>query len=859
MKSLLVWIVVVVLEVILLPVSSVSTTSQSHAPRQHQQHLPQSDHSSIPAAGTTTDFLVAAAAAAADATIHVLPPSPDDKPMECHGNSTLYVPCGSERYCAPLHEEEEDNTINTTPKLYCLHKTLWSPTLTASDLVAFLLTGGCCFLAAMAGIGGGGLILPILLLGSNFTPKEATVLSNTAVFCNTLGQFGINNYNNYNKYHYRATTNNSDNDNNNHRGTTTTTATTLVVLATVLMIMPSLIAGGSVAITLEGMIPSTVILILAFLTLTLATTKTYHKANKMRLIEQQQQQQQQQPEQQRERLATPPTMISSAITTQSLPSTSRTNTHSLVVEQHQQQQDEDNDEKPAENPEALLTMALEWGSVLAGVGGSPSTITRTVKVPESPSGLLENPDEENFLGSIRYLGNNEDSSDVLIIDETSMSPSSSSQGSPLHHNDDDYNDDDDNDDGNREDEPRNDLVNDHPPNNENGRNDRQEQYHNNQQELVDSLLHGILRSFVTQYKLQLFIGGFWILDAITFLLVHTGTLVTKCSPLFFLLVIFPALVAALFVTLGRSYLVTMQQQQHMHQQQQQQQQITTTTIRTEEQRPLMMMTINVPENEDSEDEDNDDDDDDGEPVHTLAAESDDAGQPQAQPSSSSRQTTRRIRASSNGPQPLNWVLSGMMRTLGLRRHYAVPQDARQGSRTVSRPDSMSRPLLLSASPSTEEGTNGQNEMERRRTAHDNFKSLLAWWLPCVSVVIGFLSALLGIGGGELLGPILLLLLQMDPQQSSATTAVMSVMNSGTNLLHHIVAGMMIAPGYALHLGLVGIVGGCGGRLYATNLAEKGRPSIIALSLCGVLGLATVLVAIELVTTPVSFQSKAGIC
>lgn len=82
---------------------------------------------------------------------------------------------------------------------------------------------------------------------------------------------------NNNKHH-------SSNDNNNQHWA--------LPLATVLMIMPSLIAGGTAAIALEGMVPSTVILILAFFTLiSLATAKTYHKANNMRLAEQQPQQQ----------------------------------------------------------------------------------------------------------------------------------------------------------------------------------------------------------------------------------------------------------------------------------------------------------------------------------------------------------------------------------------------------------------------------------------------------------------------------------------------------------------------------------------------------------------------------------------
>ena len=161
--------------------------------------------------------------------------------------------------------------------------------------------------------------------------------------------------------------------------------------------------------------------------------------------------------------------------------------------------------------------------------------------------------------------------------------------------------------------------------------------------------------------------------------------------------------------------------------------------------------------------------------------------------------------------------------------------------------------------STSDNSGNYPNSEDDHSQHDNFKSLLAWWLPGVSVLIGLLSALLGIGGGELLGPILLLLLKMDPQQSSATTAIMSLMNSGTNLLHYIVADMMMAPGYAINLGLAGLIGGSGGRMWAISMAQHGRTSIIAMSLCGVLSLATALVVWELFTTPVSWESSPDLC
>eukprot|EP00797_Seminavis_robusta_P016207 Sro2416_g326920.1 n/a (271) ;mRNA; f:14114-14928 len=225
---------------------STTMNAHAHAPRQH--HHP---HHGNSLHGHNNNNNSPARNRRSTTVIHVLPPSPDDTPEACPANSTFHASCGAERYCASLpgthhdnhhHDDNQNNTNhslwfewdNTFPYnadetyYYCLHKTLWFPTLSPQDLLAFLLAGTCCFLAAMAGIGGGGLILPILLLCCNFTPKEASVLSNTAVFCNTLGQFVINNC-----------CNNNRNNNNNP---------SILIFATVLMIMPPVIAGGSVAI-----------------------------------------------------------------------------------------------------------------------------------------------------------------------------------------------------------------------------------------------------------------------------------------------------------------------------------------------------------------------------------------------------------------------------------------------------------------------------------------------------------------------------------------------------------------------------------------------------------------------------------
>ena len=144
--------------------------------------------------------------------------------------------------------------------------------------------------------------------------------------------------------------------------------------------------------------------------------------------------------------------------------------------------------------------------------------------------------------------------------------------------------------------------------------------------------------------------------------------------------------------------------------------------------------------------------------------------------------------------------------------------------------------------------------ERTKATFD----VLIWWLPLAAFVVGLISALLGIGGGEILGPTLLLL-NMNPLHSSTTTSVVALLNSGTNTLHNFTAGLVISPGYFASIWSVGLVAGGSGRAFSMILsARSGKNSIIAFSLSGLLGIATVLVAVELIRTPPEWESE-GVC
>ena len=140
------------------------------------------------------------------------------------------------------------------------------------------------------------------------------------------------------------------------------------------------------------------------------------------------------------------------------------------------------------------------------------------------------------------------------------------------------------------------------------------------------------------------------------------------------------------------------------------------------------------------------------------------------------------------------------------------------------------------------------------TASPSF-DVLVWWLPPVSILIGSLSALLGIGGGELVGP-LLLFWNMEPKYSSITTATMSLLNSSTNMLFYAITGRVFSsPNYKLAFFISGFFGGACGRGLALLRGSKG---IVAFCLTGVLVVAAVLVFYELVTTPAAW-SVEGLC
>jgi uncharacterized membrane protein YfcA len=78
-------------------------------------------------------------------------------------------------------------------------------------------------------------------------------------------------------------------------------------------------------------------------------------------------------------------------------------------------------------------------------------------------------------------------------------------------------------------------------------------------------------------------------------------------------------------------------------------------------------------------------------------------------------------------------------------------------------------------------------------------------IPLFAFVVGILSALLGIGGGELMGP-MLLNLNVLPTVSPATTSAMSFLNTSSSFLHYLTLGD-VPYAYAAWVFGIGAAGG----------------------------------------------------
>jgi uncharacterized protein len=97
----------------------------------------------------------------------------------------------------------------------------------------------------------------------------------------------------------------------------------------------------------------------------------------------------------------------------------------------------------------------------------------------------------------------------------------------------------------------------------------------------------------------------------------------------------------------------------------------------------------------------------------------------------------------------------------------------------------------------------------------------------IGAVLGFLSGLIGIGGGIILSPIIILLRWADMKQTAAVSAAFILINSVSGLLGQSTHSLSLAPQSAIMLA-VAIVGGVTGA-YFGSIKASNKALIVALS------------------------------
>ena len=130
--------------------------------------------------------------------------------------------------------------------------------------------------------------------------------------------------------------------------------------------------------------------------------------------------------------------------------------------------------------------------------------------------------------------------------------------------------------------------------------------------------------------------------------------------------------------------------------------------------------------------------------------------------------------------------------------------------------------------------------------------------PLAAFIIGMLCTTLGIGGGELMGPLLLSLRGL-PQVVSSTTSTMSFINTSSNLVHYAILGQIDVASFFTFFS-IGALGGVSGRYFYQYVSKKyGRPSVTIFMLLSVLFASFWLLVYHLITEAVAYQELSPYC
>mmetsp|Transcript_100274 Transcript_100274/g.196878 ORF Transcript_100274/g.196878 Transcript_100274/m.196878 type:complete len:122 (+) Transcript_100274:72-437(+) len=115
-----------------------------------------------------------------------------------------------------------------------------------------------------------------------------------------------------------------------------------------------------------------------------------------------------------------------------------------------------------------------------------------------------------------------------------------------------------------------------------------------------------------------------------------------------------------------------------------------------------------------------------------------------------------------------------------------------------------------------------------------------------------LTALLGFGGGELIGPYLLHL-KIQPLVSTATSGMMSFLNTALSLIHYAILGRVQYDKSAI-LFVLGMVAGLCGRLCSLFIVAKfDRASALVGALVTILAFSWVIYIVYVATGKLDFE------
>eukprot|EP01117_Protostelium_nocturnum_P012135 TRINITY_DN4452_c0_g1_i4.p1 TRINITY_DN4452_c0_g1~~TRINITY_DN4452_c0_g1_i4.p1 ORF type:complete len:492 (+),score=124.09 TRINITY_DN4452_c0_g1_i4:775-2250(+) len=181
----------------------------------------------------------------------------------CNRNGTCRF-CVKDSDCLPAYGDQY-RCVNHTfdgrkmNNYQCLHKPIWKPSW--KDYVAAVLLFLSSSVAGSSGLGGGGLFVPILFLVSDFNAHEAVPLSKAMIFGGAVANFALN---------IRKRMPGRPNQ-------------LLVDYNIAAFMTPSILAGTSLGVTLNVMLPSWIILVLLAITLCITTWRMTTKGvQKMR-------------------------------------------------------------------------------------------------------------------------------------------------------------------------------------------------------------------------------------------------------------------------------------------------------------------------------------------------------------------------------------------------------------------------------------------------------------------------------------------------------------------------------------------------------------------------------------------------